>query len=53
MYFQYMTIHMYMHLEAETFPMTHDKENVIDRLLGTHRNLVYLPDRVVYKQTTK
>ena len=48
-----MTIYMYTHLEEETFPITHDKNNKIDRVIGKNRKLVFLPDRVVYKQTTK
>ena len=49
MYHHYIIIYMYIHAEAKTFPMTHDKYNSIDRIMGTNRNLLFLPDRVVYK----
>ena len=45
---------LYVHaLRGKTFPMAHNKNNSIDGIIGANRNLIFLPDRVVYKQTTK
>ena len=42
-----------MHSEVETYPMTHDKDNLVDKVIGVNKNLVFLPDKVVYQQTSK
>ena len=45
---------IYVHaLRCRNIPVTQDKINSMNRPIGANRNLIFPPDTVVYKQTTK